>query len=105
VIASWIPYGYELDCEILDEDPEYLVLIGEGDSGCTGSMKFWGDWTTVIITEGGLTADSDTMPAYWKQKKYSELELEVDKWNICRTDYGHKWGRHHGSTTLYTKGG
>lgn len=92
VIVSWIPYSNELDCEILDEDPEYLILIGEGRGGCTGSMKFCGDdW-----------GEDNKTSAYWKQKGYNEDDLDVDKWNICRTDYGHEWGHNHGSTTLYT---
>ncbi len=84
VISSWIPYGSEIDCEILDEDPEYLILIGEGDGGCTGSSKFWEDF-------------------YWKQKGYTKHDLDVDTWNLCRTDYGHSYGRSHGSTVLYTR--
>jgi len=93
VIASWIPYRSELDCEILDEGSEYLVLIGEGSFGCTGSEKFWGDtWD-----------EDDDRIAYWVQKGYSEKKLDVDKWNLCRTDRGDKWGCNHGSTTLYTK--
>lgn len=95
VVASWIEYDSELDCEILDEEPEYLILIGEGNGGCTGSTKFWGDnWD-----------EDNKIPAYWIKKEYGEKQLEVDTWNLCRTDYGHKWGRHHGSTMLYTKGG
>jgi len=94
VIASWIPYGHDLDCEILDEEVEYLILIGEGRGGCTGSMKFCGDdW-----------GEDNETPAYWKLKGYNEDDLDVDTWNLCRTDYGNKWGRHHGFTTLYTRG-
>jgi len=91
VIASWIEYCSELDCEILDERPEYLILIGEGNGGCTGSTKFWGDeWN-----------EDNKTPAYWTQKGYSEKELDIDVWNICRTDY--PWNHSHGSTMLYTR--
>ncbi|MBA7609864.1 hypothetical protein ES703_17059 [subsurface metagenome] len=93
VIVSWIPYGSKLDCEILDENPEYLILIGEGYGGCTGSSKFWG---------AGWDEDDGTL-AYWRQKGYSEEDLDVDIWNICRTDY--PWHSNHGSTTLYRKMG
>lgn len=93
VIASWLPYESELDCEILDEEPEYLILIGEGCGGCTGSTKFWGDWHWD---------EESKMLSHWSQKGYSEENLDVDTWNLCRTDYGDQFGRH-GSTTLYTR--
>lgn len=90
VVASWIGYDSELDCEIIDEKPEYLILMGEEPGGCTGSPKFWGEWG---------------WEAYWRQKGYVQRYLgDVDKWNICRSDYpvfynnGH-WK--HGRTTLY----
>lgn len=96
VVASWIEYNSELDCEIIDEKPEYLILMGEGPGGCTGSTKFWGEWDWD---------EDDRTLAYWRQKGYVQRYLDdVDKWNICKTDYpvfynnGH-WK--HGLTILY----
>lgn len=90
VVASWIEYGSELDCEILDEDPEYLILIGEHTGGCTGSEKFAGGW------------EEDSPPAYWIQKGYIQTSLSIDMWNICRTDYDWSSFHPHSHTMLYS---
>jgi len=43
VFASWIPYTSELDYELACLGVP-MVIIGEGGGGCTGSMKFWGEY-------------------------------------------------------------
>lgn len=87
VVASWINYGSELDCDIIDEKPEFLILMGEGPNGCTGSEKFWGD----------------RKEPYWQQGGYTQEFLEADKWNICRSDNDPLiFHRRYGYTTLYS---
>lgn len=45
LLASWINYESELDCELYEEwvvkRRKPMILIGEGPYGCTGSKKFW----------------------------------------------------------------
>jgi hypothetical protein len=40
IVASWIPYGSDLD-QRLAETGIPMVLIGEGHGGCTGSEGLW----------------------------------------------------------------
>lgn len=84
VIASWIPYQSEVDCDILNEHPKHFIVIGEY-GGCTGSNKFW---------------DND----YPSKVGYKQTILEkADRYNICRTDYDFALG--HSKTILYTMNG
>jgi hypothetical protein len=67
VIASWIPYGDNLDIEILKKKVAYFILIGEGKHGCTGTVEFW---------------------EKYKKLGYEEIIFKgCDTYNLCRTDY------------------
>jgi hypothetical protein len=68
VIASWIDYDKSLDLKIIQKGVPYFVVIGEGQSGCTGSEEFWEKYEYLGYTE---------MRGMGK----------CDKWNISRTDY------------------
>lgn len=66
VVVSWVEYTSTLDTQILDERPEYVIIIGEGHGGCTGSEDLWENYS---------------------EKGYSlEYLSKVDQFNICRTD-------------------
>jgi hypothetical protein len=44
IVASWIPYGSDLDVQLAEVARELgipMVVIGEGNGGCTGSEAFW----------------------------------------------------------------
>ncbi len=85
VIASWVEYTSTLDIEILEQSPEFFIIIGEGRGGCTGSEELW--------------------------ERFGELEYrldwfkDLDGYNICRTDSaipGFKMQRH-STTSLFTR--
>lgn len=85
VIASWIPYGSDLDYKILKEKVSYFIIIGEGPGGCTGSEVFW--------------------EKYEEEGYVWEYFKEVDKYNICRTDSAIQNIRiyKHSSTALFKR--
>jgi len=66
VVVSWIELGSTLDIKILEENPEFVIIIGERRGGCTGSREFW--------------------EVYEKKGYTLEYFDEVDKFNICRSD-------------------
>jgi len=79
IIASWVEYGSTLDVDILKENPEFFINIGERYGGCTGSELLWESYD---------------------KRGYASKELEnVDKYNLCRTDDA--LGVRHSSTTLF----
>ena len=88
VIASWIPYGENIDIEIFDECSRlripYIILIGETDGAC-GTPKFWEQ-------------------KYWEKVGYKATYLDkCDRYNFCRTDSAFdKRIIQHSSTILYT---
>ncbi len=66
IIASWIECDTDLDVQLLNENCDCLIIIGEGEGGCTGSEGFWKKY----------------------EEKYTLRYAEIaDKFNLCRTDY------------------
>lgn len=86
VITSWIPYGSDLDIRILREKPEFLIIIGEGEGGCTGSSDFWKEYPSL---------------------GYKRVEdfLSCDAFSICRTDsfFGGEHIIRHGWVELFAR--
>jgi hypothetical protein len=79
VVASWIPYEDDLDERIvLNPHPKWLILIGEGCGGCTGSMGVW-DYAHETMDE---------------VDEYKGVHV-----NLCRTDHG--GGMYHNRTAKF----
>ncbi|MDB4278229.1 hypothetical protein N9917_01365 [Deltaproteobacteria bacterium] len=68
IVVSWVPYGSNLDEQLADLAKELgipMVIIGEGNGGCTGSGTFWNRGSEV-----------------WYDDDYEEVENGALDWNI-----------------------
>lgn len=69
IFASWIDYTSVLDIELASSDLP-LVIIGEGNSGCTGSEQFWQDHEDCISKPPKWFRD---VPEWWGIHDYTYL--------------------------------
>lgn len=76
VFYSWWPYGSQGDFDIWSyckETGTPLIIVGEGQGGCTGSLKFWEDAEPFEIVPAREISGFQDVPQWFGINDYTSV--------------------------------